>query len=233
MPFICLRRTDIPNGILQITDFWPNKSQANAVIDPKPQGPRYCNAPTTNSVILTSTGGAQRQFLTDYSGLAAYLLANVQQDGTGGAAMTPTQADTAAAALIAAMRAGSALTLSDINTILVAAAGAGTELNSIGGSASTGAVTDVLRILAGATYTVPSGTVIQNTSTVFTPQASAAAWNAANFNFDTFTDVLAMDSSFYISLAQGQLDGFTSANFTYRDTTGAALVVYSDTGSVL
>jgi len=233
MPFICLRRTDIPNGTLQVTDFWPNKTQANAVVDPKPQGPRYCNAPNTSTVVLTSTGGAQRQFAAAYSGLAAYLLANVQQDGAGGAAMTPTQADTAAAALITAMRAGSDLTLADINTILVAAAGAGTELNSLGGSASTGAVSDVLRILAGATYTVPSGSVIQNTSTVFTPQSSAAAWNAANFNFNTFTDVLAMDSSFYISLAQGQLNGFTSSSFTYRDTTGAALVVYSDTGSVL
>lgn len=233
MPFICKRRADIPNSTLQITDFWPNKSQANAVIDPHPQGPRYVNAPVTNSVILTTTGAPQLQFAAAYTGLAAYILANVQQDGAGGIAVTTTQADTVAAAIIAAMVAGSTMDLAAINAILAAACGAGTELTSAGGSLSTGAVTDVLRILAGATYTVPSASVIQIAGPIFNPQTGPAAWNAANFDFNTFTDVLAMDSSFYISLAQGQINGFTGASFTYRGTTGAALVVYSDTGAVL
>lgn len=233
MPFICKRRSDIPNSTLQITDLWPNKSQANAVIDPKPQGPRYINAPTTATVTLSSTGGVQRYFPSDQAGLAAYLLANVQKAGAGGGALTPANADTIAAALIAAMAAGSTLDLTAINVRLAATGGAGTELTTAGGSLSTGAVTDVLRILAGATYTVPSGTVIQTVGPIFHAQGSPAVWNAANFNFNTFTDVLAMDSSFYISLAQGQINGFTSAAFTYRGTTGAALVVYSDTGAVL
>jgi hypothetical protein len=233
MPFICKRRTDIPNGVLQVSDLWPSKTQANAAIDPKPQGPRYVNAPVTNSVTLTSTGGADRRFPAAYTGLAAYLLANVQKAGSGGGALTPANADTIAAAIIAAMVAGSAQTLSAINTLLAATGGAGTELTNAGGSLSTGTVTDVLRILAGATYTVPSGTIIQTTGPVFNPQGSPATWNAANFNFNTFTDVLAMDSSFYISLAQGQLNGFTSTTFRYKGTTGAALVVYSDSGAVL
>jgi hypothetical protein len=187
----------------------------------------------TNSVTLTSTGGADRRFPAAYTGLAAYLLANVQKAGSGGGALTPANADTIAAAIIAAMVAGSAQTLSAINTLLAATGGAGTELTNAGGSLSTGTVADILRILAGATYTVPSGTIIQTTGPVFNPQGSPATWNAANFNFNTFTDVLAMDSSFYISLAQGQLNGFTSTTFRYKGTTGAALVVYSDSGAVL
>lgn len=233
MPFICKRRADIPNGVLQVTDLWPNKSQANAVIDPKPQGPRYVKAPTTNTVVLSSTGGAQRQFAGATVGLAAYVVANVQQDGAGGAAVTPTQANTVAAALVAAMVAGSTLDLAAINAILVAACGAGTELTSLGGSISTGAVTDVLRILAGATYTVPAATVVQTAGPIFHAQTGPAAWNAANFDFDTFTDVLAMDSSFYTSLSQGQLNGFTSDTFMYRGSAGAALVCYNDIGDVL
>lgn len=233
MPFICKRRADIPNGILQITDFWPNKSQANAVTDPRPQGPRYVKAPVTNTVVLTSTGGTQRQFAAATVGLAAYIVANVQQDGAGGAAVTPAQANTAAAALVAAMVAGSTLNLAAIDAILVAACGAGTELTSAGGSISTGAVTDILRILAGATYTAPASAVVQTGGGVFSPQTGPAAWNASNFDFDTFTDVLAMDSSFYTSLAQGVLNGFTASTFTYRGTTGAALVVYNDIGDVL
>lgn len=234
MPFICKRRTDIPNSTLQVTDLWPNKSQANNALGPKPQGPRYVNSGSTTTVILSSTGGAQRYFPSAQSGLAAYLMANVQKAGTGGGAFAPANADTIAASIFTTMYAGTALGLGEINAILVTTGGAGTELTNAGGSLSTGAVTDVLRILAGATYTVPAGTIVQTAGpTVFNPQASAAAWNAANFNYTTYTDVLAMDSSFYISLAQGSLNTFTATNFFYRGVTGAALVVYSDSGAVL
>ena len=109
MPFICLARTDIPNSTLQITDLWPNKSQYNPVVDPPPSGPRYIDAPVTNNVVL-NTVGAVKTFAGIYTGLAAYLLVNVQAGGAGGAALTSAQANTAAASLIAAMRAGSLTT---------------------------------------------------------------------------------------------------------------------------
>lgn len=231
MPFICLRRTDIPNSTLQVTDFWPNKSQANAAIDPYPQGPRYVSQPATPSLVtLSSTGGTQRFFGTAQSGLSAYLLANVQV-GAAGPALTPAQGLTAANALVAAMRAGSTLNLAAINAILNAAA-AGATLT---GNNSTGTITDVLRILSGATYTVPAGTVIQTVApaTDFVPQPSAPAWNAANFDFNTYVDVNVADSSFYISLSQGKLNGFTSSAFSYKGTLGAALVVYDNAGVVI
>jgi len=227
MPFICKRRSDIPNGVLQVTDLWPNASQRNQSIDPKPQGPRYVSAPVSNTVALSSTGATQRYFGTAQSGLAAYIIANV---ATGaGAAFTPAQANAAATALIAAMAAGSVLNLAAINVILAAAA-AGSALTAGG---STGAVTDVLRILAGATYTVPAGTVVQIPVSTFNPQVSPATFNADNFDFDTFKDILVSDSSFYISLAEGQINGFSSASFTYKGTAGAALVVYDNAGAVL
>lgn len=227
MPFICLRRTDIPNGTLQITDLWPNASQRNQSIDPQPQGPRYQNAPVTNTVVLSSTGATQRYLATAQSGLAAYIIANV---ATGaGAAMTPAQATTAANSLISRMRSGLVMALSDINTLLAAAA-AGSALTAGG---STGAVMDILRILSGATYTVPAGTVVQVPVSTFNPQSSPATWNANNFDFDTYKDVLVSDSSFYVSLAEGQIDGFSSSTFSYRGTTGAALVIYDNAGAVL
>lgn len=227
MPFICKRRSDIPNGVLQVTDLWPNASQRNQSIDPKPQGPRYVSAPVSNTVVLSSTGATQRYFATAQSGLAAYIIANV---ATGaGAAFTPAEANAAAAALIAAMAAGSALNLAAINVILAAAA-AGSALTAGG---STGAVADVLRILAGATYTVPAGTVVQIPVSTFNPQAAPATFNADNFDFDTFKDILVSDSSFYISLAEGQINGFSSSTFMYKNVAGAALVVYDNAGAVL
>lgn len=228
MPFICKRRTDIPNGVLQVTDLWPNASQRNQSIDPKPQGPRYVSAPVSNTVVLSSTGGAQRYFKTAQSGLSAYLIANVQV-GLAGPALTPAQADAAATALIAAMAAGSALSLAAINVILNAAA-AGATLTA---NASTGAVTDVLRVLSGAPYTVPAGTIVQNGAGVFVAQATPAVWNANNFDFNAYKDILVSDSSFYISLAEGQINGFSSPTFTYLGIAGAALVVYDNAGAVL
>jgi hypothetical protein len=227
MPFICKRRSDIQNGILQVTDLWPNASQRNQSIDPQPQGPRYVSAPVSNTVTLSSTGATQRYLATAQSGLAAYIIANV---ATGAAAaFTPAQADAAAAALIAAMGTGAVLNLAAINVILAAAA-AGSALTAGG---STGAVTDILRVLSGATYTVPAGTIVQIVVSTFNPQVSPATFNANNFDFNAYHDILVSDSSFYISLAQGQINGFSSATFTYLGTAGAALVVYDNAGAVL
>lgn len=227
MPFICLARTDIPNSTLQVTDLWPNKSQTNPVIDPPAVGPLYINAPTTATVTLT-TVGAVKTFTIAASGLAAYLLANVQAAGAGGIALTPAQANAAAAAIIAAMRAGSALSLAAINALLGAVVG-GTVLTG-GGSLSTGAVTDVLRILGGITYTVPAGTQIQAAGPIFNPQGSPAVFNAANFA--DHKDILPTDSSFYQSLAYGKIAGFKAATFSYVGVTGAAITVYDDAGGV-
>lgn len=229
MPFICLARTDIPDSTLQITDLWPNKSQANAVTDPSPVGPKYINAPVTNNVVLT-TAGDVKTFTAAKEGLAAYILVNVQQDGVGGLAVTPTQANVVAAAILVRMRAGLSLDLAAINVILVAACGAGTELTSAGGSLSTGAVADVLRILSGTPFTVPAGTQIQEAGPLFHAQAQPA-FNASCFDA-AFHDVLPTDSSFYQSLSFGKIAGFKAASFTYRGTAGSALTVYDDAGGV-
>lgn len=229
MPYICLARTDIPDSTLQVTDLWPNKSQYNPALGPSPVGPRYVNAPDTNNVVLT-TAGAVKTFTAAKTGLAAYLLVNVQQDGAGGAAMTPTQGNTVAGHLIAAMQAGSAMTLSDINVILAADCGAGTELTNAGGSLSTGTVQDILRILSGATYTVPADTQIQEAGPLFHAQTAPTTFNASCFDSNEH-DILPTDSSFYQSLSFGQIAGFKSASFSYRGTTGAALTVYDDAGA--
>lgn len=229
MPFICLARTDIPDSTLQITDLWPNKSQANAVTDPSPVGPKYINAPVTNNVVLT-TAGDVKTFTAAKEGLAAYILVNVQQDGVGGLAVTPTQANVVAAAILVRMRAGLSLDLAAINVILAAACGAGTELTSAGGSLSTGAVADVLRILSGTPFTVPAGTQIQEAGPLFHAQAQPA-FNASCFDA-AFHDVLPTDSSFYQSLSFGKIAGFKAASFTYRGVIGSALTVYDDAGGV-
>lgn len=226
MPFICKRRSDIADGTLQITDFWPNKAQANAVRDPRPQGSRYLRGAETNNVVLTTVGGVQT-FAAAYSGLAAYLLVNVGGGLAGSTALTTAEANTIAAALITRMETGAAMALADINAV-IAATVAGAALTA-GGTDSTGAVTDVLRILAGATYTVPAGTQIRAAGPVFNPQADPPAFNASCFAA-VWQDILVTDNSFYISLTQGQIAKFLDAAYSFQGTTGPAIAVYDDAG---
>lgn len=229
MPFICLRRADIPNSTLQVTDLWPNKSQANPSIDPYPQGPRYVSqivAPTLAT--LSSTGGTQRFFGTAQSGLSAFLLVNARVTAGANPALTPAQALLCANALVAQMRLGNALGIAQINAAMAAVV-ANATLQGVAASV----VPDLLRVLSGATYTVPAGTVIQNGAGAWVAQGSPAAFNAACYDFSTYVDVNVADSSFYISLAQGKLNGFTSSAFSYKGTLGSALVVYDNAGAVI
>ena len=76
-PVICLRDANIPNGSLMIKDMWPNRSQANPVVDPAPQGPRYIRQPENTLPVVTGGLTVAREV----SGLAAYLLVTVDADG--------------------------------------------------------------------------------------------------------------------------------------------------------
>jgi hypothetical protein len=230
MPFICLRRTDIPNSTLQVTDLWPNKSQSNPSIDPYPQGPRYVSQPAAPALATLVTGPlATKTFGVAQSGLSAFLLVNAKvAAGAPNPALTPAQALLCANALVTEMRLGNALGLAQINAAMAAVV-ANAALQGV----ATSVVPDLLRVLSGATYTVPAGTVIQSGAGAWVAQGSPAAFNAACYDFSTYVDVNVADSSFYISLAQGKLNGFTSSAFSYKGTTGAALVVYDNAGAVI
>lgn len=86
MPYIIMKRSDIPAGTLQVLDLDPNVSQRNSTLDP-PGQTKYVN-PVRNDVIVTQQpGGAGTPTLIyrEAYGLAAYLVTNVN-DGTGATA---------------------------------------------------------------------------------------------------------------------------------------------------
>lgn len=132
---------------------------------------------THNDVADDTTGGGNDVTATQATafGLAAYLLDRVQQAGAGGAPLTVAQANAASLAIMQAAHAGNALTLAAINVLLVAAAGAGTELTNAGGSASFGTVGDILRILTGEVYRVPRLTALGTNVNVFLALAGRQA----------------------------------------------------------
>lgn len=215
MPFICKRRVDIPDGILQVLDLQPNESQRNLIYEP-PGQTKYVSDPQNDTVVVAAnvTVGAK-------AGVAAWLIDTIEDSGDGGA-LSATQANTIAAALLVAMRSGAVMTTAAVNTIIqltVAASG-------IGVGDSVGTLVQLLRILAGAEYIVPAGTAADVGAAAF-KDAAAGAFTTGQYRATYDSGAL------NISLGEGHLSAFISASYEYGGTTGAALVVYSDTGTVM
>lgn len=82
MPYICLANANIPNGVLQITDLWPNVSQDNSPEMP-PGQTRYLRRPVRHTPIVDDESGLvvglpaerNKQF---FEGVGAYLLDRVE-----------------------------------------------------------------------------------------------------------------------------------------------------------
>jgi hypothetical protein len=81
MPYIIMKRNDIPDGILQVLDMEPNTSQRNYTLDP-PGQTKYVNAAENQSVVTTGAGPIIMHRAAN--GLAGWLITNTN-DGTGAA----------------------------------------------------------------------------------------------------------------------------------------------------
>ena len=224
MPYILMRRTDIPNGVLQIDDLKPNDSQRNYTLDPPGQSGYVRNIPTAQTVITTGAGTVLT--VGDAAGLAAYLIDNVE-DAVSGDAITAAVANAAAALIMARPRAGGSVTLVNVNADLITAgAGVGTSLISTGANTSLGLLSDVLRLLSGGNYLLPSGSAVTVTGNFHTARSGAfEAWPAVKTIIQT--------GAFNISNGAGDLFNFKQATFEYQGVLGAAITVLDDTGAVL
>ena len=225
MPYICMIRTDIDDGVLQVLDLYPNTSLRNQIYDPVGQT-KYVNR-CDNSTVATVASGGNDITVNEYKGVAAYLLANVESGGlaAGTGALSDAHANTIATNIIAAMDAGSAMSLVAVNALLAATA-ANTELTSGGGSASTGSLTDLLKILAGGEFVLPASTATEIPTGTFNATAKGSFTTGQYRNtYDGF--------ALSASLGEGALSQYVASTFEYGGTTGAALVVYSDAGAVM
>jgi hypothetical protein len=223
MPFIIMRRTDIPNGVLQIIDLKPNTSQRSLIYDPGDGQSGYVRRiPVSETVATTGAGPIVTQ--RDYCGLAAYLIDNVEDAAT--TALTAAVANASALDMIAKAQAGTDLTLVEVNLSLtangVADATAGTGLET---GTSTGLFTELMNLLQGSKYLVPGGSEVETAGNLF---------NVVRMGSFTFlTRVYYPTGAFNISNGEGNLAGFKSTSFDYDGAMGAAISVYDDTGAAL
>ncbi|MBD3261426.1 MAG: hypothetical protein GF334_07055 [Candidatus Altiarchaeales archaeon] len=224
--YVCMIRTDIPDSVLQVLDLKPNESQRSFPYDP-PGQTKYLRR-ADNDTVSTQTAGGVITTVAAYDGVAAYLIDNVEKGGlaAGTGALTASDANTIAAAILAAMDTPSALDLASVNA-LIAATAANSELTNAGGSASTGSLAALLQILAGGVYTVPAGATLESAGVM-----TAAATGSMNANkYRPTYDTGALQLS--LNLPEGDLYQLSQANFTYASTAGAAVQVFSATGTLL
>lgn len=224
MPFILMRRTDIPNGVLQVDDLKPNDSQRNYTLEPPGQSGYVRNIPAVVDVVTTGAGPIL--LLRDACGLAAYLIDNVED--SSGTALTAAVANAAAASIVMKVQSGMAMDLAAVNDSLtnngVADATAGTGLTA---GNSTGSLADVLSILSGAKYDLPAGSEVEDVGNNFntTPQG---------FFADTpSVKSLQATGAFYVSNGAGDLFNYKRADFEYNGVLGPAVLVLDDDGTVL
>ena len=217
--YICRIRTDLGSGAFQVLDLLPNASQRNLIYEPNPQT-GYLPALAENETLAALDG---TDTVGDTKGLAAYLIANTIDNVTN-VTITVDVANSSAAAIIALKDAGSAVTSTTIDSALTSNgnddAGAGTSLTS---AASSGSVADVLKILGGGKFTLPDGSTVGG---------EAAGTGLGSFNDNVYQEFF-NTGSLKISCGEGTLSVFAGSNFYYNETTGAALVVYDESGNVL
>lgn len=224
--YICRVRTDIPAGVLQITDLHPNTSQASAIYQPNPMS-GYVPLRVENE---TLTALSTNKTTAAFKGLAAYLISNCIETTTGGgASLTITMANDSADALIALADAGSALTETAVNSAITTAAAKTVDAFDAS-TGSSGVLTEILKILAGGKFTLPAGSEVGGKNT-----ASGAA-DLGSFNDNSYRQQY-VTGSLQISCGEGVISSLASSSFSYlvdgSAVTGRAVSVYDSQGNNL
>lgn len=214
--FLVMRRTDIPEGVLQQVDLFPNTSQRNFPYTVAGQTGYVQNIPAPSVAAGVDDGAPATT--ADISGLAAYLIGNV--DAGGGDPLTGAQADTSAANIIARVRnldgGGDPdplkLELADVDAAIVA--------GTLTGGGSSGDLQELLSVLAGNQYVIPAGTALTGTA------------RQGDFVEGTYRPLYDADY-FLVSNHNGNLSLLKSNDFVYDGTASSALVVYGADGNLL
>jgi len=233
MPYICMIRTDIPDGFLQVLDLRPNTSQR------KSKGPpgqtKYVDRLVNGTPATLVVSGANTVTDGAVYGLAAYLLDNVEAGGlaAGTDSLTAAQAVTAAGLLITAMdNVPIGPNTAAAARVWISTVVADSELTNAAGSNSTGSVVEMLRIMAGGSYLLPSGSAVQAPTGTFSGQNGSFVAGTYRHTYDT--------GAFKASFAEGALNEYNTATWTYNapddnniaTVAGAPVHIYADDGTI-
>jgi len=219
--FLMMRRTDIPDGVLQVMDLWPNTSSKNYIYPPGLGQTGYIHNIPDAAADGSVGGGPTFTVTADVTGVSAYLLGNIDTGGApGGAPFTGAEADAATAGLVAIAQAGTVLDAAAVDSVLAGVVG-GTSLS---GGGSTGVLSELLSVMAGNIWRISAGEDL----------ATGGAKNAAqqgNFEAGVYKQLYDI-GQFKVSNLNGNVSLLKSASFTYDNMTGAAVTVYAEDGTL-
>ena len=225
--YICRVRTDIPAGVLQITDLQPNTSQRSLIYQPNPQSGYLPLAVQASSTTVGST--AANLTTADLTGLSAYI-GDATNDFASGDQVSEAIVDAVVADIVAARASGDALTDAAIQGFF-AAAGADASTLPWNGT-SLGSREDFMKLLSGAKYTLPSGS-IWNTGAPKVSLQGTLSYGTAGTNYRQ----LYLTGSLQISCGAGVIASLASSSFSYivdgSAVTGRAVSVYDYNGNNL
>lgn len=227
MPFVCtpIHTTDpVLGSSLQVTDLFPHKTQSNATVDPRFQGPLYIYSATPKSNTLPVLD-ADFDLVGDATGLSAYLLASIEEQNSG-EAPTPAQAKEMADLLLSRLKSGLALTKESVDSVLVSVLGVG---NALDAGVSNGDLTEVLNIISGyRSFTIPSGTSIAGALNAYEILDLADFFTYPSYNDQLITE---FSATFKSSARNGQI----SRAIKRTNESGHSeplLVLYNDDGTL-
>jgi hypothetical protein len=152
--YITLARNDLDENLLQVLDLKPNSSQRVPSLTPEGQTGYLTYLPQHDTIITTAPAGVITTSAA-YYGLAAYLWDNVNDADNANIHLTAARANAISAALLAAVGLGTALTTTEVDAAIHAATGGGAS--HLASANSIGTIEDLMRILSGEVYYLPSG----------------------------------------------------------------------------
>lgn len=224
--FLIMRRTDIPDGVLQVVDLFPNTSSKNYIYEAGLGQTGYIHNIPAPIIAGGVAAGPPVSATADLTGVAAYLIGNIDTTAVAlSAVFSGAEADTAAAGLVTIAEAGTVLDTAAVDAILGAVV-AGTTLS---GGGSTGVLSELLSVLAGQGYLIPAGTDISDGAGDFAARVGDFVAGVYKQLFDI--------GQFLVSNLNGNVSLLKSASFTYDDVlgvpvTGAAVTVYAEDGTL-
>jgi hypothetical protein len=254
MPYICMSRSDVPNGTVQVLDLFPNSSQRNLIYDGAGQT-RYINRANTSA--CTNSGGAiyGATLGQDAIGLGAYLADTLDSDGAG-TQLTTAQIASAVEDVMGLVDNALAVTAVSIIASIAGATYSGGVGVAGASVAANFSLENLLKVLAGAHYKIAKGTTLVHDSS-----QGAFVFHSKKTNLSSAETVTKSydGDEFQVSLNDGHIAGLASAIKLYgrssasdsttgypvrqhpsvknlnplTEASGRIVVVYGDDGSVL
>ena len=247
-------RNDLPAGVLQVLDLKPNTSQRNLIYEGEGKtgyirADMSADASSVSSAqtALANAAGTFNHTSAEVTGLVAYLMERVEEDDQDAAgngylkALTLKNAVRTAQLIIIDVMGGVDIDAARIAVHLTAVVGQQTDLIGTNGN-SYGAVEDVVKILAGHTYTLADNTILSGEAggagefldatakgTAVSTDATGTYSSAGSFS--SVNEKLAFQgTAFSNSLSSGNLSQYTSATFAIsnaKTVSGIKKVNYS------